>query len=116
MRTALIGIGFVILIAIGYYAFTHTQMFQAANSAPSAQAVRVTPVEIKETTSRYTIDATYPQFGIATIDTQIKKDVDDAVTEIEGYPANPPDMASPQNELTISYENPYIGPDIVSVR
>ena len=62
------------------------------------------------------MDAQYPQFGDAAIDSKIEKVVTDVIDEIKELPANPPDMASPQNELTIRFESPYIGPDIVSVK
>jgi hypothetical protein len=114
MRRFLIAVGLIFIAGVGvWYVFTHQ------NSTPQAalpsNVVIMTEYSSTSTPS-YSVDVQYPQFGIPAIDTQIKKDVDDAITEIESYPANPRDMASPQNELTIRYESPYIGPDVVSVR
>ena|SRR3989344_128036 len=66
-------------------------------------------------TDTYRIEVRYPQFGIPAVDEKIKAVVDKAVAEFKTYPANPPDSAVAQNELTGSFDSTYVGADVVSV-
>lgn len=81
-----------------------------------SKSIQVTTAKVNEETPAYLIDVQYPKFGIAAIDGKVQRIVEDTITEFKGYPANPPEMSSPQNELTIRYETPYVGPDVVSVK
>ena len=71
--------------------------------------------QIHEDTDTYAINVQYPQFGVAAIDDQIQKAVEDAADEIRSYPPNPPDSAVTQNTLDGSFDKVYMGPDIVSL-
>lgn len=109
---------FVIIIALGagYYFATwrqpETYVAPVATSTP--EIVRVTTQTVDEKAPAYTIDVQYPHFGISAIDKKIDKLVNETIAEFKTLPQNPPEMSSPQNELTVRYESPYIGPDVVS--
>src|SRR3989344_1325888 len=66
-------------------------------------------------TDTYRIEVRYPQFGIPAVDEKIKAVVDKAVAEFKTYPANPPDSAVAQNELTGSFDSTYVGADVARV-
>ncbi len=84
---------------------------------PETQAdVKVTTAQIQEDSATYTIDVSYPQFGILAIDTQIKKAIDDAVAEFKTLSPNPGDSATPRLSFDGAYDSAYIGPDVVSVK
>ena len=109
----------VLALGAGYYLATRMQssesyVAEVATSTP--EMVRVTTQTENEETSAYTIDVQYPHFGIPAIDTKIDKIVDDTIAEFKTLPPNPPEMSSPQNELTVRFESPYIGPDIISFK
>ncbi len=109
----------VLALAAGYYLATRVQPpapqpLPVATSTP--QTVQATTARVSDETARYSVDVQFPKFGIPAIDARIGKIVDDAIAELKALPANPPDMASPQNELTIRFESPYIGHDIISVK
>lgn len=110
----------VIILALGAGYYLATRMLAPpptpvmATSTP--QVVRVTTAHVKEETPAYTIDAQYPKFGIPAVDSKIEKIVNDAIAGFKEWPPNPPDMSSPQNELTVRFESPYVGADIVSVK
>lgn len=86
-----------------------------ATTTPQVAVVPFTTMEMKEVTATHSIDVKYPKFGIVTIDPKIEKVVNEIVKEFKTLTANPPDMASPLLELTLDFDTPYIGPDIVSV-
>ena len=78
--------------------------------------VKVTTAQIQEDSSTYTIDVSYPQFGIPAIDTQIKKAIDDTVTEFKTLSSNPDEPATPKLSFDASFDSVYVGPDVVSVK
>ncbi|RJQ34564.1 DUF3298 domain-containing protein [Candidatus Parcubacteria bacterium] len=78
--------------------------------------VEIKTERIQESDAAYVIDVRYPQFGIASIDAQIKEVVSNAVTEFKSLPTNPAGSATPQNSFDGSYDSVYIGPDVVSVK
>ena len=84
-------------------------------TATSTGAAQMTMQAIHEDTAVYTINAKYPQFGIPAVDTAIKADLDQALTEFRAYPANPPDSAVAKNEFNSDVGAAYVGPDLVSV-
>lgn len=114
---ALLVLGGVIYILFPYLRTGQTVIPLA--DTPSEAAI--TTATMHEETDAYLIDVKYPQFGIAVIDADIKSKVDTAVTEFKVVPVNPPESlagqaATPQNEFTGTFEDVYIGPDVVSVK
>jgi hypothetical protein len=106
----------IILIVLGLYLYDHQQQgVGAVASSTNATSSAASTKSIKEDTSTYTIDATYPVTSVAAADTKIKNDIDKAIEEFKTYPANPPDSAVPQNQFNADPGGVYIGPDIVSV-
>ncbi|MDO8514253.1 MAG: DUF3298 domain-containing protein [bacterium] len=116
--------GYIVVAAlalgIGYFVATRVQPeLQAQNTGVATttpQSVQITTANVNEETSVYTIDVQYPKFGISAIDAKVGKIVNDTIAEFKTLPPNPPGMSSPQNELTVRYESPYVGPDVVSFK
>ncbi|MEK7133998.1 MAG: DUF3298 domain-containing protein [Patescibacteria group bacterium] len=115
--------GYVIVAALafggGYVFATRAQTELQAQNVPTATTtpqVQVTMGTMNEETTTYVIDVQYPKFNTPAIDAKIEEIVNGTTAEFKALPANPPDMASPQNELTVRYESPYIGSDIVSFK
>ena len=112
----------LLAFAAGYVFVKSEQPESEASTAPVATTTQVQiPAQvstgsISEETAAYVIDAQFPKFGMPAIDAKIEKSVNETITEFKALPANPPEMASPQNELTVRYESPYVGSDVVSVR
>lgn len=109
-----------LMLGVGYFAATRMQPTLEAQNTQTATTtvphVLVTTAYARNETPEYLIDVQYPQFGIPTIDEKIGKIVNDIITEFKTLPPNPPDMNSPQNELTARFDSAYVGPDIVSVK
>lgn len=99
----------IALLGVGAYAVL------SYSAAPSADSIRVATSTIAEDTAAYSIDVQLPQFGIATIDAQIRKAYDDAVSELKAQPQVPHDTELAKNSFYGRFAHPYIGPDIVSV-
>lgn len=108
-----------ILIALGggYLLLKGIDNSNRSSETPgvSAQDARITTKSVQEDTDTYRIDVKYPQFNIPAIDADIKSKIDVAVAEFKTYPPNPPESAVSQNEFIGTYEDLYVGPDIVSV-
>lgn len=111
----------VVLVGIAYaiYAFMPRTPQLPAVTTPPTSTSSETGTEIKVETIyddavAYRIEARYPQFGIAAVDEKIKAVVDKTVAAFKEYPANPPNSSVSQNELTISFDSVYVGPDVVS--
>lgn len=102
------------LLGGGYVLYKGMTRAPAASEAPPS--VQVASSVVKEESDSYTIDIMYPQFGIPTIDADIKSKIDIALQEFKELPANPPESATPKNEFTGTFENVYIGPDIISAK
>lgn len=102
------------LICALFLIFTYTSV-RTPFSAPPAQSLEITTAEVHEDTSVYSINAQYPQFGIPAIDSQIQQAVEAAADDIRTSPANPPEMASPQNTFDGTFDKLYAGGDIISV-
>ncbi len=109
-----------LLLGIGYFVATRMQPQLGAENPQTATTtalnIQVTSVNVRDETPAYAIDVQYPQFGIVAIDTQIKKILDDTIAEFKTLPPNPPDMNSPQNELTVRFDSAHAGADVVSVK
>lgn len=104
----------LVLLGGGYALYKGmTRAPAASGTPPSAQVASST---VKEESDSYTIDLTYPQFGIPAIDADIKSKIDIALQEFKTLPANPPESATPKNEFTGTFEDVYIGPDIISAK
>jgi hypothetical protein len=69
---------------------------------------------ISESTDAYEIDAEYPQFGMAVIDTQIRTAYEEAITEIKAQPVVPHGESVATNSFYGRFDNTYIGSDIIS--
>ncbi len=110
------GVVLVLLGLIGalYLIATYTNLRQPL-SMGEAGGVQVTTAKIQESTSTYTINVQYPQFGIPAVDAAVKAEVEKAVADFKTYPANPPESATPQNEFIGTFDSVYVGSDLVSV-
>jgi len=109
-----------ILIALGgaYVLFVRSERtvspLSTASSTP--QEIHITTASVREETDSHLIDVKYPQFGIPTIDSDIKDKVEVALAEFRDYPANPPESVVVKNEFTGTFEDVYVGPNVVSVK
>ncbi|MEY4747653.1 MAG: endo,4-beta-xylanase-like protein [Candidatus Parcubacteria bacterium] len=122
-RTALLLVGVTLFAIAGTLLW---RSFATPVLPANEEQLTVRGETTEDETTVYKIDVQYPQFAAATgtasytsidtINAEIRRDIDGAVGEIKSYPTNPRDMASPQNELTIRYGVPYIGPDVISIR
>lgn len=90
-------------------------MFSTVSLAPNAGRVQVATSTIAEETSEYKVKVEYPQFGISTIDTQIKRDIEGAVMQLKNTAPIPPDSAAGKNSLDGTFDRTYVGPDVISV-
>ncbi len=110
----------VVAIIGGYFVFTQMRPSLSAENeqvtSTPTQQVSVTTAHVDSETATHKIDVQYPRFGVATIDTQVQKFVDDTVAEFKTTAANPPEMAASQNELVVRFEQVYIGPDVISFK
>ena len=107
----------VLLVAVGVYYVVAPYLQPAApQPTPSQESVKVTTTHVQEDTEIYTIDISYPQFGIPAVDLQIKKTIDDAVAEFKTLPPNPSDSATPKHSFDGAFDSAYVGPDVISVK
>jgi hypothetical protein len=113
MKVFLIGLGSVLVLGLGAYFV----MMSGTNTVPSKPAHVITAATstIQESTDAYSIKIDYPQFGITSIDTQIKQRIDGAVSEFKTFSQSPPGAEIPKNEFVGTFENAYVGPDVISV-
>lgn len=115
MNRALI-IAAILLLLSGGYALYKKTLPRSTGVSQVAQSVHVTAATQNEEAETYTIDVQYPQFGITSIDADIKSKTDAALAEFRLLPPNPPESATPKNEFTGTYEDVYIGEDVISFR
>ena len=117
-RTIQYLIALIILAGVAYmlyaYGSPHTALPSTATST-AATMTQMTVIHVQEDTPAYSIDASYPQFGIPSVDAEIKKTVDAGLAEFRGYEPNPPDSATPKNAYYGKYDHVYQGADVVSV-
>src|SRR3989344_8682387 len=107
----------VAVIVLGGAYFFATLYLQPASPQSSEQgSIEVTTARVQEDSATYTIDVSYPQFGIPAIDAQIKKTIDDTVAEFKTSSPNPSDPAMPKYSFDGSFDSVYVGPDVVSVK
>lgn len=114
-------VALLIVVAASYLLFTYGQHSAdigspvATTTASTSTVPQMTVVPVQENTATYSIDATYPQFGIASVDLAIKSVVEAGLTEFRGYAPNPPDSATPKNSFVGKFDHVYQGSDVVSV-
>lgn len=104
----------VVLGGVGYVLFPYLRTAQEPVEIKVSSELEVTTGSIREESETHRMDVEYPQFGIPAIDADIKEKVEAAVAEFQALPANPPESVSAQHTLDGSFENVYIGPNIVS--
>ena len=111
-------IALLVVVAAAYILFVYGQQKPTTvDTATSTTAIvgQMTVVPVQESTDTYTIDATYPQFGIPSVDAAIKSTVDAGLNEFRSYPPNPPDSSTPKNSFIGKFDHVYQGVDVVSV-
>ena len=111
-------IALLVVGAAAYILFVYGQQKPTTvDTATSTTAIvgQMTVVPVQESTDTYTIDATYPQFDIPSVDAAIKSTVDAGLNEFRSYPPNPPDSSTPKNSLIEKFDHVYQGPEVVSV-
>ncbi|MDB5238050.1 MAG: hypothetical protein JWM46_320 [Candidatus Kaiserbacteria bacterium] len=112
-------IALLIIVGAAYVLLTYGIPKQSADNTiattTTATTTQMNVTHVQEDTASYSIDATYPQFGIPSVDTEIKKTVDAGLAEFRSYPPNPPDSSTPKNSYIGKYDNVYQGSDVVSV-
>jgi len=118
-RIALALVGCLVLLGIiGYWLYNPLSYDRAENipNTETNESVKLSVASIDEETDVYSIHMKYPQFGIAAIDAQLKKAVDDAVREFKNFFAESPPVGGIKYSLESEFNSVYIGPDIVSAK
>ncbi len=117
MNRALIIAAIIVVLGGGYALYKGLTRIPAVSQIlPGVQVATATE---RESTDTYTVEAKYPQFGIAAIDTHIKAVVEGAMTEFKNDTAAgppPPDSAVSQYEFQSMFDSAYVGPDVVSAK
>ncbi|MBI2610757.1 DUF3298 domain-containing protein [Candidatus Kaiserbacteria bacterium] len=117
MNRALIVAAILIVLGGGYALYKGLTRLPAVSQAlPGIQVATATEWEEADT---YRIDAKYPQFGIASIDTSVKALVEEAAAQFkEDVVAGPPlpDSAVSQYEFESMFDSAYVGLDVVSAK
>lgn len=106
-------VALIVLVGVAlmiYQGVPHLSPSQGVMATTSVQTAN-----IHEETETYSINASYPVTGIASVDAAVKHDIQQAIDEFKTYPANPSDSAVPKNELNADVGPIYIGSDVVSV-
>src|SRR3989344_7642428 len=100
-----------VIAAVGYLfwttsgSFTPVQVQEVATT--TQQVISARADSLREETATYTIDAEYPQFGIAVIDEQIKRTVLEAVEDFKKNAVeSPPSPLGVKYELTSIFDPP----------
>lgn len=117
-RTIQYLIALLIIVGVAYILFTYgSQGPEIASVATSTNATttEMRVVHVEEDTDAYSIDATYPQFGIPVVDAEIKKTVEAGLAAFRSYPQNPPESSTPKNSFYEKFEKVYQGADVISV-
>ncbi len=110
MRTFLLGlIGLSVVGVVAIVGMHGVSQMTAINPTVSS-------VLVAEEAESYTIQVEYPQFGLESIDKQIRDEIETAVEELKSLPPNPPESAVPKVSLDGMFENVYIGPEIISAK
>jgi len=117
MKTWFLGVLLVILVLILAILWPHIQIFAPSAAAPSSPQIVVATSTITASTSEYTVDSNYPQFGIPAIDTQIKTWVQNGIDDLESQANNdqPAENNFPLYSFTSQFSRAYVGDDYISV-
>ncbi|MBI2612293.1 DUF3298 domain-containing protein [Candidatus Kaiserbacteria bacterium] len=117
MNKAVVIAALLVVLGGGYALYKGlTRLPAVSNILPGVQVATATE---REDTDTFTVDAKYPQFGIASIDADIKATVEGAVTEFKNDTAAgppPPDSAVTQYEFQSMFDLAYVGADVVSAK
>jgi peptidoglycan-N-acetylglucosamine deacetylase len=108
------GILVVLLVALAAFFLSPKLPFSVQEEVVTEKPAAETGV-VSETTSTYTIDMKYPQFGISVIDTKIKEGVDAFVTEFKKQAESKLPQEA-QYELASTFAGVYEDADVVSAR
>ncbi len=117
MNRALIIAAILVVLGGGYALYKSlTRLPRVSQILPGVQVVTATE---KEEADTYTVNANYPQFGIPTIDENVRAVVSEAVAQFKediaaGPP--PPDSAVLRYEFESMFDSAYVGPDVISAR
>lgn len=112
MRVAiLLGVVLIIIVAI-----VLSQMKGPLLTMSGSSQITVATSTITASTTEYTVDAEYPQFGIPAIDSQIKATVESGISDLESEAQQdqPAENNYPQYNFSSIFENVYIGQDYIS--
>lgn len=104
-------LGIALLVAIYLVALYGVHRSPVVESAVTS----ISTTTIATSTETYSIDLSYPKFGIAGADASVQSVIDKAVSEFVAFPPNPTPVAA-KNELVGEYQLVNPGPDIVSAR
>jgi hypothetical protein len=102
----------LVIIVVGIFVLNAKQPLLQFGSGPSVSTSTITA-----STTEYTVDAAYPQFGIPAIDSQIKTIVENGVSDLETQADQdkPAENGYPLYSFTCLYSSPYVDPKYVSV-
>lgn len=117
MNKALVIAAILVVLGGGYALYKGlTRLPAVSQILPGVQVATATE---REDAEAYTIEAKYPQFGLASIDADIKAVIENAVTEFKNDTAAgqpPPDSAVTQYEFQSMFDSAYVGADVVSAK
>lgn len=108
----------VAIVVIVLLALVMITRAPASGTPPVSATPAVATSTITASTTNYTVEAAYPQFGIPAIDEKIKGVVENAAQSLESQATadQPAKNGYPIYDFTSSFDSAYIGPDLVSVR
>jgi len=115
MKRVIYLIGIVLVLCVIWYL---TTLIPLPPRAPSENAISVATSTLMASTTNYTVEADYPQFGIPVIDSQIKQQIDNGVSDLESQAVSDQPAANgfPIYDFTSAFDSVYVGPDYISVR
>src|SRR3989338_6468007 len=114
----------IVLIALragGYWLMTNYTFESPSpieSGAESAQAGSVRDAQLVEDGAEYTVNVTYPQFGVPVVDLAIEGAVQASAKSVreEAVKANPVAEGFRKYELFGTTQGTYVGPDVISAR
>ncbi|MBI4093959.1 DUF3298 domain-containing protein [Candidatus Kaiserbacteria bacterium] len=118
MSRALIIASILVLLGGGYALYKKT-LTRPPVVAEATKNVQITTATENEEADTYTIDVQYPQFGIPTIDREIKRLVELSISTFKSDVAQgppPPGSAVTEYEFISRFDSVYVGEDAVSAK
>ena len=114
----------IVLIALGaggYWLmtnYTFESLSPIESGAGPVQAVSVRDAQLVEDGAEYTVNVTYPQFGVPVVDLAIEGAVQASAKSVrdEAIKANPVAEGFRKYELFGTTQGTYVGPDVISAR